>query len=73
LNDQSERKLYDFIRSFRTMYLTVLVFSTAFCIRTIKDAYNKTDKNPILFKIDEKMWRSKEVSEKLYNFWTESI
>lgn len=42
-------------------FLTVLTFSMIFCISTIKDTYNRTDKNPFMFKIDEKVWNTTEV------------
>jgi hypothetical protein len=46
---------------FRVIYAAVLVFSAAFCVQTIRDVFESTDRNPILYRIDEKMWKTSEV------------
>lgn len=50
---------------FRLTFIFVLVFSIIFCFQAIKSAYKLTDTNPILFKIDDKIWNAHDVREKL--------
>lgn len=42
-------------------FILIVAFSIVFCYQAIKNDYMHTERNPIMFKIDDEIWNAKDV------------